>query len=85
MKAHGEKRVWLRDAKGPTLLAVFAWDGSKLACDFKNATFEEEAKGLGLLTADGVTRVTPRQGKAFWQALDHAFARSTFVEVEAVR
>ncbi len=70
------------DTSARVVLATFTLVGDEVVSDFRDRSFQREIEVNGLYTMKTGT-VRPQDGRAFYDALDVAFARSSFVAVAA--
>jgi len=62
------------------VLATFTLVGDLVVCDFRDADFQRDLEINGIYTIKA-GEVRPDDGRAFYDALDDAYARSSFVHV----
>jgi hypothetical protein len=58
------------------VLAFFSMKGGRLDCTWAAPRFKEEMENFGVVAYDH--SVYPKDGQAFYDALDRAFSNSTF-------
>jgi hypothetical protein len=89
MRALPAKRVSLRTGPEPGDLAVvatFYMDGDRLVVDWANDRYRSEIEERGIVAVVGgeLGRVHLSDGRAFFDALEDAYARSSMVVVTSV-
>lgn len=64
-------------------LARFRLEAGRVHATYINEDFREEIERIGLCTAKG-PRITPADGKLFFEELDVAYSRSSTIVVETL-
>jgi hypothetical protein len=65
------------------VLATFWLVDGRVVADYRDPRFGEEIEALGIYTVE-TGKVKPRDGTAFYAALDDAYSRSSFMHVVQV-
>lgn len=64
------------------IMAVFTFSDDKVTAKYENKSFKESVESVGILSSDGTSKLMIGDGVKFFNALDTAWAASSFIHVE---